>query len=233
MSYYVIAPDGQKYGPAELTLLNQWVVEGRISSETLLEDATTGARMLATQLPGLALPTAPSIPPVQAAPPQPSPPQPTSFDIPGVAPGAGPQPDWSRAPGPTLQSPYPRGGYALSPDVVPDELRGKWNWGAFFLSWIWGLNHKAYLTLLVFAAGAVGAITHEAVGNLAVLGLCIWFGMAGNEWAWKSGRFQTIEHFRQVQKAWAIWGLVIAVLGFVVCGALAVLGLAIAGMSPG
>ncbi len=32
--------------------------------------------------------------------------------------------------------------------ALPYALQGKFNWGAFLMGWIWGLNHKAYITLL-------------------------------------------------------------------------------------
>ena len=60
MQYFVIAPDGQKYGPADVPTLNHWAEEGRIVSTTMLEDAATGQIVPATQLPGLMIvPTAP------------------------------------------------------------------------------------------------------------------------------------------------------------------------------
>lgn len=49
-------PDGQKFGPADLRLLNQWAAEGRILHGTVLEEASTGRRFDASSLPGLALP---------------------------------------------------------------------------------------------------------------------------------------------------------------------------------
>lgn len=53
MNYFVIAQDGQKYGPADVPTLNQWVRDARIIPSTMLEDATTGQRVQADQLPGL------------------------------------------------------------------------------------------------------------------------------------------------------------------------------------
>lgn len=53
--YFVIGPAGEKFGPANLDLLNQWARENRILETTYLEDASTGIRILATTLPGLAI----------------------------------------------------------------------------------------------------------------------------------------------------------------------------------
>jgi len=52
--YYVFAPDGTRFGPADIPLLNQWIGEGRLLPQHVLEDAATGARFPAQALPGLA-----------------------------------------------------------------------------------------------------------------------------------------------------------------------------------
>jgi hypothetical protein len=64
MEYFVISPDGQKYGPASVTTLNQWIQEGRLAPQTLLQDATTGAQIVARALPALSfIPQPPLAPP--------------------------------------------------------------------------------------------------------------------------------------------------------------------------
>jgi hypothetical protein len=35
--YFVVASDGNKYGPADLPTLNQWAADGRIAGDTLIE----------------------------------------------------------------------------------------------------------------------------------------------------------------------------------------------------
>jgi hypothetical protein len=42
LGYYVIAQDGNRYGPADIPTLQQWVREGRIAPNTTLEDEVTG-----------------------------------------------------------------------------------------------------------------------------------------------------------------------------------------------
>ncbi|MGI6295241.1 MAG: TM2 domain-containing protein [Armatimonadota bacterium] len=73
MSYYVIAEDGSRYGPADIQQLSQWVTEGRVSASTVLEDETTGQKVAASSVLELAFtPAAASsgMPPMQqAAPP--------------------------------------------------------------------------------------------------------------------------------------------------------------------
>ncbi|MBX3096295.1 MAG: DUF4339 domain-containing protein [Fimbriimonadaceae bacterium] len=67
MNYWVVAADGNKYGPADLNVLNEWAAQGRLTADTILEVVGTGERLHARDIPNLALP----IPPSQPAP-QPS-----------------------------------------------------------------------------------------------------------------------------------------------------------------
>lgn len=63
MNYFVIADDGQKYGPADIPTLNQWAQDRRVLPTSMLEDAATGARVPASQVPGI------NFPPVAPGPP--------------------------------------------------------------------------------------------------------------------------------------------------------------------
>lgn len=51
--WYVIAPNGQRYGPADLPTLQKWTDEGRVTPQTMLEDDIGGRRFFASALPGL------------------------------------------------------------------------------------------------------------------------------------------------------------------------------------
>ncbi len=79
--------------------------------------------------------------------------------------------------------------------VLPMELRGL-NWGAFCLGWIWGIAHKTWLSFLLF---------------VPYLGWIMSFVLLfkGNEWAWQNRRFSSVQEFRDVERAWTVWGLVI------------------------
>ncbi len=59
MTYYVVSADGQKYGPGDVVTLNQWAQQGRVLPTTVLEDAATGARFAASQVPGMVFAPAP------------------------------------------------------------------------------------------------------------------------------------------------------------------------------
>lgn len=62
MNYYVIFPDGQKFGPADLNVLQTWVNEGRVTPDMDVEIVETGERMKAMVVTGLTFPA-----PAQAA----------------------------------------------------------------------------------------------------------------------------------------------------------------------
>ncbi|MCG9895560.1 MAG: hypothetical protein MH204_08810 [Fimbriimonadaceae bacterium] len=77
--FFVVAADGEKYGPADLETLKAWAADHRLAPGMMLEDAVSGARIRAEDLPGLFASTeSSSEPPPQATPPaqpQMSPPQ--------------------------------------------------------------------------------------------------------------------------------------------------------------
>jgi hypothetical protein len=74
---------------------------------------------------------------------------------------------------------------------VPPEVK-KWNWGAFLLGGIWGLGNGVPIALLSFIP-FFGFIMN------------IILGVKGSEWAWKKKRWESVEHFKRVQKIWAWW----------------------------
>lgn len=53
MRYYVVSSDGQKFGPADLNTLKEWVQQGRIDGSTMLEEEVGSARMAAIGIAGL------------------------------------------------------------------------------------------------------------------------------------------------------------------------------------
>ena len=84
-------------------------------------------------------------------------------------------------------------------DGVPEQLSAefeRWNWGAFGLTWIWGIANRtpaAWFVLVPF----VGWI-----------GMPFLLGLKGNEWAWRNGSWPDLETFRRVQRSWARVALV-------------------------
>lgn len=80
-------------------------------------------------------------------------------------------------------------------EPVPDEIKG-WNWGAFLLPWFWLWTNQVWVGLLCFV---------PQTGLVVTLAL----GAKGNEWAWKSRRWRSIEQFKEHQRGWTIAALMI------------------------
>lgn len=98
---------------------------------------------------------------------------------------------------------------------VLDIVAKKFNWGAFWLSWIWGLGNKTYITFVILIAFILSII--PILGVFIPLGVSIWFGIKGNQWAWQNKKWESVEQFHRVQKIWAIIGTIFAGLSFVLC----------------
>jgi len=90
--------------------------------------------------------------------------------------------------------------------VVPQEIKG-WNWGAFLLGVIWGAGNNVWWSLLTF-------IPYFDIIWIFVM------GAKGNEWAWRSKKWDSIEHFKNTQKKWRNWGIgicaIIALIWFII-----------------
>jgi zinc-ribbon domain len=95
--------------------------------------------------------------------------------------------------------------------LVPPEI-DRWNWGAFFLGWIWGLGNRVYISLLSL---------------IPIVGVVMAFvlGAKGSEWAWRNKTWPSIERFKTVQRQWTVAGLI-------VWGGLVSLGIAGAVLAP-
>ncbi len=85
--------------------------------------------------------------------------------------------------------------------VVPPEI-DRWNWGAFFLNWIWGIGNNTFIALLMFVP-------------LVNIVMPFVLGVKGSAWAWRNKRWESVDQFRRVQRIWAIAGAVtlIAAIG--------------------
>jgi len=101
---------------------------------------------------------------------------------------------------------------------VPEEIKGL-NWGAFFLSWIWGIFNGVWLALLCLVPCV----------NIVMIFVLLF---KGNEWAWRAKPWPSVEEFQRVQRLWTKWGvglfLLVVALG-VIGAVLGVIGAIMAG----
>jgi hypothetical protein len=86
--------------------------------------------------------------------------------------------------------------------AAPAEVK-RWNWGAFLLTWIWGIGNQVWIALLAL---------------IPVVGLVMMFvlGAKGNEWAWEKRRWDSVESFHSTQRKWAIAGLIVLGVGLLI-----------------
>ena len=108
--------------------------------------------------------------------------------------------------------------------IVPEIVKNKFNWGAFLLSWIWGIGNKTWIALIAPLLPLI-----PFVGAFAALGFNIWLGIKGNEFAWKNKKFDTVEKFHENQKIWAIVGIVLFIIGVILYAIIAAASIAILG----
>lgn len=86
--------------------------------------------------------------------------------------------------------------------VIPEEIKG-WNWGAFLLNWIWAIDNKVWIGLLSLIPYA---------GIIMDFILLVY----GTEWAWQKKRWDSIEHFKKVQKTYRNCGFILYGLGLLI-----------------
>ncbi|HEY9825841.1 MAG TPA: pentapeptide repeat-containing protein [Stenomitos sp.] len=83
-------------------------------------------------------------------------------------------------------------------NATPQEISG-WNWGAFLMPWFWIFSNKVWHGLWIWII--------PIIPGFGLFGMII-FGIKGNEWAWKSRSWKSIETFKSHQRLWAIIGWV-------------------------
>ncbi|MFI5385602.1 MAG: hypothetical protein ACHQ50_05710 [Fimbriimonadales bacterium] len=99
MRYFVLAPTGERYGPADVPTLSLWAADGRITPTSKLMEEMSGSIVAASSVPGLVFPQASPAPPAPAYGPM-QPPPPSVYQA---------------------QSNYPRPGSAFLPAAAADN----------------------------------------------------------------------------------------------------------------
>jgi len=80
------------------------------------------------------------------------------------------------------------------------EGMNRFNWGAFFLGWIWAAAMES-------VTGVLLSIFLGFIGNLIL-------GFHGNKMAWQAREFEDSEDFIRVQEEWTKWGLIVFIVVF-------------------
>jgi len=92
------------------------------------------------------------------------------------------------------------------------ECYGRFNWGAFWLTWIWGIGNGVGIALLCL-------IPFVNIVMQFIL------GFKANEWAWeKQKHYKTPEEFDRSQQSWTTAGWVVFVISFLIGIALGIVG---------
>ena len=90
-------------------------------------------------------------------------------------------------------------------EPTSEDLK-RWNWGAFFLSWIWCIRNKInkWLTAMCFI------IWLFPIVNLILSFILGYMGtkLAWENGKWKNGKRKDWEHFQTVQKEWNLFGFI-------------------------
>lgn len=74
-----------------------------------------------------------------------------------------------------------------------------WNWGAFWLTWIWGIGNRVWISFLAL---------------IPFVGLVMPFvlGAKGTQWAWEARESKQLEEFKKTQRTWALIGWIVGAL---------------------
>ena len=91
---------------------------------------------------------------------------------------------------------------AYSQAEIDKELE-KWNWGAFFCTWLWGIFHRMYWPLLILVVAAI-----PYLGQVCSISLCVYMGLKGSRIAWDCGKYKDFESYKNAQRNWAIGGVI-------------------------
>jgi len=123
-------------------------------------------------------------------------------------------------------APYASGMGENSP--VPPEIKG-WNWGGFLMTWIWGIGNNVWISLIAL----LGLIPY--IGWIISLTMRIILGIRGSEWAWQNKKWDSIEHFKKMQRTWMWWGLglIIAYIVFIIALTFLIISLFMIGKTMG
>lgn len=86
---------------------------------------------------------------------------------------------------------------------TPEDLK-KWNWGAFFFNWLWGVCNGVYWPLAVLVLTFIFQIVLFPLGSIISLGLSVYLGIKGTELSWDAKTWDSFDSFKKTQHKWAV-----------------------------
>ena len=94
----------------------------------------------------------------------------------------------------------------VNPMPTTPSILNTWNWGAFCLSWIWGVCNGIYWPLIMIASNFI-----PYIGVLLSLAICMFLGIKGNEMAWINAKQKgtDVYSFESTQGIWNMVGLIL------------------------
>jgi hypothetical protein len=92
---------------------------------------------------------------------------------------------------------------SIQDQELQNELKG-WNWGAFLLTWIWGIFHNVWWSLLAFVPFPPLSLV-----------IAIMLGAQGNKLAWDNNKYPSLEEFKRSQKKWMIGGMIWLIISLI------------------
>ena len=128
---------------------------------------------------------------------------------------------------------------SLSDNSELEKELQKFNWGVFQFNWIWGLCNGSFIKvakvdLIVFGISLILSIfavilllsqsSSDVVKMIYMFIFIIimvavnivayvYLGKNGNRWAWEGKEWKDLNHFRDVQKTWAIAAIILITIG--------------------
>jgi|GEM_PF-3481759 len=84
-----------------------------------------------------------------------------------------------------------------SAGTIPPGVAG-WSWGAFFLTWIWGIGNSVWIALLALVP----------IPLLSFI-MSIVLGIRGRELAWRAKHWDSVDSFNKTQHNWSIAGVLL------------------------
>lgn len=137
----------------------------------------------------------------------------------------------------------PSSGYSKKKPYTASEISSylrKWNWGAFFLSFVWGCFHKVFWPLYILAVNLIVTPLPWIINNseeliiaiaiitwivhLALAVIAVYLGLNGSELAWRKKICDgNLDLFKKKEQRWATAGFVCFGVGILAAAVIAII----------